>query len=139
MVKPTQNIPTTLSDAGAWKQWHISLKSALGRKSAAAIFVTGWNKRGDKSIITHDLNEYLEKYGIILDKNLLGTITEAGADVFDNIGDFMKVGKYLVFGIAGVAFLGVAFIVYNIAKDPIRAAGAAAKLTPAGRTVALTQ
>ena len=136
-IKPTENIPNDQSDANAWKQWHISLKDTFGRKTAAMIFVTAWNKRGNKEIITHDLNEYLEKQGIVLDKNVLGTLTEAGSDYFDTIGDFMKVGKYVVFAIVGIAVVGTAILVFQVVKNPIKSAQAAAQLTSQGRMARL--
>ena len=132
-MRPDKNIPDELSSANAWKLWHGSLKSALGRKQAAVIFVSAWDKRGNKDVITVDLNNYLEKYGIKLDTNFLGTVIGAGADIADTIGGVLKVGKYAVYGLVGIVVVGTGILVFQIVKNPIKSAQAAATFTPAGR------
>lgn len=132
MANEILNIPDDQSSAGAWKQWHIKLKNTFGRKTAATIFVSAWDKRGSKDTITHDLNEHLEKNGIILDKDALGTVTELGADLFDNVGDFFNMGKYLLFAVAGIAVVGTGILVFQIVRNPIESAKAAVAFTPKG-------
>jgi len=131
-VNPTMNIPDTSSDANAWKQWHISLKRTFGRKTANAIWVTGWNKRGNKDIIDHNLREHLGKSGIVLDESMLGKLSEAGSDYLDNLSDIFKVGKYVAFAVVGIAVIGAGMAIFNIARQPLKAAGAAAQLRGAG-------
>ena len=132
-VKPTQNIPANGSPAAVWKQWHLTLIQYFGKKTAAAVFVTAWNKRGSTDSLNHDLNEHLEKHGIILDKGLVGTVTEAAMDAGDTIADFLQVGKWVLYGVAGITLAGLAILVFQVTRQPIKTLKAVAEVTPAGR------
>ena len=132
LITPLDNIPDTDSDASSWKQWHIALRDSFGRKTAAMIFVHAWNKRGKKSIINYDLTKYLDDGGIVLDNTYLGSVSETGASLLDNFTDILKVGKYAAYGIVGILVIGAGILIFNLVKNPIGAAKAAASLYPAG-------
>lgn len=128
-ITPT-DVPNKKSTALEWITWHTALKRSYGKKSANYIFSKAWNKRGgvNASANTSELRDYLKKNGIEIDKNFTATITDSAGDVLDGIGDLFGVGK--IFGIAlGVIVIGGAgLLIYNIAKNPVGAANAAAKL-----------
>ena len=127
------NIPNKSSQGSDWKQWHEVLKSNFGKKEANALFLKAWRKQGDTSTAnTHELREYLGKTGIDIEKGILSSAYDTGAGVVDNIGSILNVGKYVVYAIVFVAVGGAAMIIYNVAKNPIGAAMAASKFTPAG-------
>lgn len=131
-VNPLTNIPNRKSDGDEWQLWHEALKDNFGKKQANALFIKAWKKQSDTHASTIDLRKYLAKNGINIEKGILESALDTGGDVFDNIGDFMQVGKYVVYAMVGITVIGLGMIVFNVAKNPIAAAGAAAKFTPAG-------
>ena len=70
---------------------------------------------------------------------MLGSILEAGNDIADNLGDLLNVGKYIVYAVAGIAVIGTGILVFQIVKNPIKSAQAAAAFTPAGGVAAAAQ
>ena len=124
-VSPLTNIPNKNSQASAWIEWHKTLKDNFGRKQANALFIKAWQRQGDTfTANTHELREYLSKNGINIEKNIASAVFDSGADVFDSIGDFMQVGKYVVIALGVITIGGLALAVYNIAKNPVGTIGA---------------
>lgn len=145
-----KNIPTFKSSETEWMNWHQGLIDTFGKQDADVLLIKGLAKRWKQGAKSTTFIDYLQKQNIPVDLSLWeqikDTTTDAGAEllitaqkvknigdsVLDTIGSFVGVGKYVVIGLAVVAVGGVAMIVYNIGKNPIAAAGAAAKFTPAG-------
>ena len=133
-VNPT-NVPSKRSTAAEWINWHKALKSNFGKKVANDLFLKAWRVRGGKGsdANTNELRSYLEKNGIVIDRNLVASITDTAYDLGDSIADTFKIGKYATIVIGVIVVGSVGLLLFNIARQPIAAAGAAAKLTPAGR------
>mgnify|MGYP001590210215 CR=1 FL=1 len=132
-TSPILNIPNKSSEGSAWIQWHKVLKSNFGKKEANALFLKAWRMQGDTyKANTNELREYLGKNGIDIEKNILSSIYDTGDDILDSIGGLLNIGKYAAIAVGVIVIGGLAMAVYNIAKNPIGAAGAARKFTPAG-------
>ena len=145
-----KNIPTVQSKETEWINWNQGLIGTFGKPAADVLLLNALAKRWQQGVKSTTFIDYLQKQNIPIDLNwtewakdittdagaeLLSTakkIKDIGDSVLDTIGSFIGVGKYLVIGLAVVAVGGVAMIVYNIGKNPIGAAQAAAKFTPAG-------
>lgn len=128
-IAPT-DVPNKKSNALTWITWHEAMKSSFGKKNANYLFSRAWNKRGGVSSVanTSDLREYLKKNGISIDKDWTASIIDTTGDFTDFFGDIFNVGKYAGIAFTVILVAGVGMLVYNVAKDPIKAAGAAAKL-----------
>lgn len=131
-VNPLNNIPNKKSNGDEWQLWHTILKDNFGKKQANAIFLKAWKKQSVSNASTIDLRAYLSKNGINLEKGMFESAQDAGSDLLGNLGDLLQVGKYVVYGVVGITVVGLGMIVFNVAKNPIGAAKAAAAFTPAG-------
>lgn len=136
-LDPTMNIPTKISDTTEWISWHKTLKSNFGKKTANALFVKGWSKRGTSSANTKELRDYLEKYKIYLQADgFFEGLEYAAGDIGDAIGDAFTMGKYAIYGVGGLALISLFAILYAIVRDPAGSARTAMLITPQGRMAA---
>ena len=127
-VSPITNIPNKSSEGSDWIQWHKTLKDNFGKKQANDLFLKAWRKQGATySANTKELRDYLGKNGIDIEKGVLSAAYDAGTGVIDDIGDFLMIGKYVMYAVAGIAVIGLGMAVYNLAKNPAQNAGIAAK------------
>ncbi len=136
MTTPLQLIPTQQSSSQAWIEWHKAMKSRYGLKEANILFVKAWDKRAGagSSASTNELRTYMLDNKITLDTSTLESLTDAGYSTLDSIGGIFTMGKYAAAIAVGVIVLGgVAMLVFNIAKQPVKAIGSAAKFTPVGK------
>jgi len=129
---PTTNIPGYNAKSDAWIQWHKELKSNFGKKVANSLFLKAWGIRGNSSANTNELREYLKKQGITLSGSAWDSIVDAGADIGDFFGDFLSISKYAGIALGVIVIGGIGMIVFNIAKDPVKAIGTAASLRTGG-------
>lgn len=135
MINPTQIIPTRNSSSQSWIQWHKAMKSRYGKKQANFLFVKGWDNRAGAgtNASTNELREYMKQNGVTLDSTTLESVTDSVSSGLDSIGDMFTVGKYLIIGTSVIIVGGLGLLIYNIAKQPIKAASTAASFTPVGR------
>lgn len=138
-MNPTKIIPTRTSSSQAWIQWHKAMKSRYGKKQANMLFVKAWDVRAGAGTAasTNELREYMKKQGVNIDTTTFESVTDSISSGLDGIGDFFSMGKYFVIGIGVIILGGAGLLVYNLAKNPIKSASAAANLTPIGRTTKL--
>lgn len=124
-----RTLPSKTSNDTAWIDWYKQCRFQLGRKNANSVFVKVWSKRGTSQANSNALREELKKGGVILSTtNVFSDIRDFAGGIGDFIEGTLNMGK-TVFIITGVIVLGgAAMIVFNLAKDPIRAIGAASKL-----------
>lgn len=129
-IRPTINSADT-----TWINWHKALKGDIGQQLAANIFLCVWAKQGTSEANTVALRTYLAPQGITIDESAWDQVADMGSSlggtisgVFNNISNVFKFGQYAAAGVVIIVIGGLAMVIYNVAKDPIGAAGAAAKL-----------
>jgi hypothetical protein len=128
MASLALNTPSKQSIAGAWIQWHKDLVSELGKADANSIFMKYWSVRGSETANTHELRDYMNTQGVKIETGLAGSIFDTGADVVGGVGNFFKMGKYAAIGLGIIVVVPLALLLFNIARNPVGAMGAAAKL-----------
>ena len=130
---PVKTIPSRKSSAQDWIQWHKDLKDNTGKKLARSTTSYVWKKRGNNDAVNPTMKDYFAGEGISIERTGLASILDTKDSLVDNIGNIFSVGKYTVYAITGIAVVGLGMIVFNVARNPIKAAQAAASFTPAGR------
>jgi len=130
---PTKTIPSRKSSAQDWIQWHKDLKDNTGKKLARSTASYVWKKRGGNDAVNAPMKEYFADQGIMIERTGLASILDTKDSLVDNIGSIFNVGKSTVYAITGIAVVGLGMIVFNVARNPIKAAQAASAFTPAGR------
>lgn len=127
LLLPQQNS----SDAN-WIAWAKSLD--FSKNDNALLIAEAWKTRGSTSANTAALRSYLaEEQGIALrGDNILEQISDWSSGLFDGIGDTLKTGQYVTWGIVifTVVILGLA--VYKVAT-PQTAALVIGATTPMGK------
>jgi len=126
--------PSVNSQDTAWINWHKALKSDLGQAAASTIFIGAWTKQGTSAANTTTLRNYLAPEGITIAESGWDQIADMGSSVGgaissfgNNISNVFKFGEYAAGATVIIVIAGLGFILYNIGKDPGKAAGAAAK------------
>jgi hypothetical protein len=117
--------PNQLSSDAIWMQWHKDLKSVLGKKTADSIFLQFWTKRGSADANTHALREYAAGQGFTIEGDAISSIVDSVYSIGDNIGDVLKLGKYVTYAVLIVIIGGMGLLIFNIAKQPLQAIKAA--------------
>lgn len=134
MAKDTvvQLIPTKSSSSEEWGAWYDSMKSNLGKKKALMLFSMGWAKRGKGTPAnTAALRKKMGDEGFAIDTNGFGKLLDTANKGLDFVDDFFVAGKWMTITAGVVIVGGLGLMLYNIAKDPVRSAGAAADLASA--------
>ncbi len=127
-VDPITIIPNQQSAGSDWIEWHKTLTSNFGKKQANALFLKAWNRRKGSNASTNALRTYMAKQGIELEKSVGQQLTDSAYDWADSWADIFKFGKITTFVVVGGGLALTGLLIYNIAKNPIAAANAAAKL-----------
>jgi len=124
MVNPTKIIPTKASTSQEWIQWHRAMRWRYGLKEANLLFVKAWGLRGGAgtSASTIELREYMNDAGVKLDTTALEDVVDTTSAGLDAVGDFFTVGKYAVLALGVIVIGGLGMLVYNVAKQPLKAA-----------------
>lgn len=137
MENPTRIIPNKQSGSAAWIQWHKALKNRYGKKQANALFVKAWDLRGGAGTTasTVELREYMKDNDVVLDTTTMEDVIDTTNSGLDVIGDIFTMGKYFTIAVGVIVVGGLGVLVYNIVKNPIKSASAAANFTPTGRAV----
>lgn len=141
MSNPTQIIPSKASESQKWIVWHKAMKSRYGKKEANILFIKAWEMRGGagSKASTNELREYMSDNGVALDTTAIEDVVDTTSRGLDAMGDFFTMGKYLAIGLGVIVVGGLGMLVFNIARNPIKSAGAAVKYgTPVGRASMLT-
>ena len=126
------NIPKMNSPAELWMQWHIDLKDYFGKKEANSIWRKAWSIRGSSSANQGFLRKHLKDNGITISTSTWDDVVDTGSDITDVFGDLFQISKYAGIALGVIFIAGTGMVIYNIAKDPISAAGAAVKLRTGG-------
>jgi len=139
MTDPTKIVPNQQSSSQSWIQWHKAMKSRYGLKEANLLFVKAWDKRGGAGSkgSTNELREYMRDNDVKLDTTGLEDVLDTGSSVLDTIGGAFTAGRYISLAIGVIVLGGAAMLIFNIAKQPIKAAGAASNLMPMGKAAKL--
>ena len=116
-----------------WISWHMDLKKNFGEEKANQAFIVAFAYKGGSSAKTKDLFNYGKSVGLELDTNLLGDAgriiqgIQAGVSgVTGKIGKMFKTGGMIITVIVILILIPVFMLLFNIAKDPNPAIGAAA-------------
>lgn len=124
-------IPKKSSGQEDWMTWYKTMKSKLGKKNAQVLWVKAWGKRGgkDSPANTLSLRKYMESEGIPIDGGgIISSAVDTASKGFDFFSDFFVAGKWMMIGSSVIIIGTVGLFLYNVAKDPVKSAGAAADL-----------
>jgi hypothetical protein len=121
------SIPSYNAKFEEWIQWHKDLKSNFGKKIANSLWMKAWKIRGNSSANTNELRSYMEKQGIKFDKSAWDSVVDAGDTVTDAFGTAFQVTKFVGIGLAVIVVGGLGMIVFNLAKNPAKNIGVAAR------------
>ena len=121
------SIPSYNAKFEEWIQWHKDLKSNFGKKIANSLWMKAWKIRGNSSANTNELRSYMEKQGIKFDKSAWDSVVDAGDNITDAFGTAFQVTKFVGIGLAVIVVGGIGMIVFNLAKDPAKNIGVAAR------------
>lgn len=114
------NIPNQLSTSEEWQQWHTSLKS-VGANNANSLFLQAWKLRGNNEVANDaDLRQYLEKNGLRLEgtEGIFSEMADFSADFSEFFNNLVGAGKWISIIIIAIIIIGLAMLVFNIAKNP---------------------
>ena len=126
MTRPSDIIPNKQSSSQAWIQWHKAMKSMLGKKEANKLFVKAWDKRGGAGSkgSSNELRTYMKDNGVTLDTTTLESIEDTTSRGLDWVGDNLSMGRYLGIAVGVIVLGGAAMLIFNVAKQPIKAVSA---------------
>lgn len=127
MIDPIVNIPNKQSGAEQWIQFYKDMKSSIGKKKAASLFVAFWNQRGSTKANTGKLANLLKEEGIEFDPTLKAQIGSGAIDIFDKVGDVFSAGKTITIALLVIIGGVLALALYNIVKDPTKSIGMTTK------------
>lgn len=128
-LKAVQVMPNVDSVDKDWIGWIDFVASKYGSNLGKQMFVDAWQKRGSRKANTRNIRTHLkEKYNIEIDETVWDNIVDKGGDLGDSISGALKVGKYVSIAVGLIVLGGLAMIVFNIGKNPAKAAGTAAKI-----------
>ena len=132
MADPTKIIPTKTSASQSWIEWHRAMRGRYGKKQANILFVKAWELRGGAgtSASTNELRQYMADNDVVLDTTTMESVTDTAYAGLDSVGDFFTMGKYVTIALGVIVIGGLGMMVYNIAKQPLKAGGEASKLNP---------
>jgi hypothetical protein len=127
-------IPNNKSIDQYWISWHETLKSTFGKKKANKAFLVAFAYRGGSGAKTIDLFNYGKSQGMELETNLLGDaqriiagVQEEVTSAFGKLGRIFKVGRVAVVIIIILILVPVFMLLFNIARNPNAAIGAASQ------------
>ena len=123
------SIPKKSSTSDLWINWHKQLVDAMGLQNANAYFMYDWQKNGNDDANSAELREYLKQNGLVLDSsNLIGALADFGYSVKDKVSSLLSIGTTGIVVVGGILVVGLAMIIYNVARNPVGAAQEATKL-----------
>ena len=70
----------------------------------------------------------MAKQGITVETTSMESATDWGSSVADFYGGQLTMLKYVGYAVLVIVIGGAGMLIFNVAKDPIKAAGTAAKL-----------
>jgi hypothetical protein len=127
-------IPDKKSTDQYWITWHQTLKQNFGKTKANEAFLVAFAYRGGSGAKTADLFNYGKSQGMNLDTNLLGDaeriingVKEGVSGVFGKLGRIFKIGETAVVIIIILILIPVFMLLFNIARNPNAAIGAASQ------------
>lgn len=121
-VIDVKQVPLNTSSDAIWIGWHTALKRNFGKKEANYLFQLAWEKRGSSYANTSALMDYAKKNDLIIESNVLASITNVAGNVFDFFGDIFKMGEYTAIALVIIILLTLGIAGYNIAKNPAKSA-----------------
>lgn len=129
MARNVTNVPLATSSSTVWMEWHKALKSQFGKKKANELFLMAWDKRAGagSDASTTALREYLTDNGLEISTTGFEDAADFGSSVGDSLGGIFTGGKYLIIGLGVILVGGLAMTVFNIAKQPVKAAASVIK------------
>jgi len=131
-INPSTNIPNTKSADYQWVEWHKAMKTRYGKKTANTLFLEAWQRRQSGDANTVALRNYLEKNDIGIE----GGVFSFTADVLDDVGSYysslFSFGKWIGIVLIIILVVGIAMIIFNVAKRPVETARAIADARSGG-------
>lgn len=127
-------IPNEESADAQWIEWHKMLSRAFGREKANEAFTVAFAYSASSSAKTNKLRDYGKTVGLDLDTNLLqdatriiSSVKEGVGGFFDSIGRGIKMYRNALIVVVILILAPVFILLFNIAKNPSEAIGAASK------------
>lgn len=125
ILKPEDNIPSKSSSSTEWINWYKSLRKLLSKNDANTTFMKVWVQRGSNSANDSELRDYLEKQGIIIDKDAFDSISDLALAPFNLAYLASKWSLYIIIGFSVIILLIIVYALFNVAKNPEKIVSAA--------------
>ncbi len=127
-IKAIEVMPNINSVDKDWIGWIDFVVSKYGSGVGKQMFIDAWQKRGSRNANTRMIRTHLKsQYNIEIDESVWDNIVDKGGDLGDSISNVLKVGKYVTIAVGVIVLGGLAMIVFNVGKNPIKAVGTATK------------
>jgi len=115
-----QNIPTRNSDDIVWINWYKDLRKTLSVKQANSIFAMAWSAQdaSNSDANTSELRLEMEKYGIEISGNVLGTFADFGKKTAGYFGDIFEYYKWISLGLGTVFAVSLGVFFWQLGTKP---------------------
>ena len=125
-VKPIQIIPNMTSNSEAWKAYMSALDKRYGTRVSQIVFLKTWERFGTNP--TSEFSTYMrDKYGLQIERDFIGSVSDKFSDIGGYFGDILTMGKYAGIAVGVIIIGGLGMIIFNLAKEPAKNIGIAAK------------
>lgn len=121
------SIPQLNATSDVWINWHKVLKNNFGKKEANTLWIKAWYRRKGPNSSTNELRTYMHGQGIDIEKSYGESVMDSAFSFVDFFGDYLTLGKYVGIGLTVIIVGGLGMIVFNLAKNPAKNIGIAAK------------
>jgi hypothetical protein len=127
-------IPDKNSSDQYWIAWHGDMKKMFGKEKANEAFIVAFAYRASSAAKTKTLFNYGKTQGLDLETNLIGDagriiqgVEKGISGITGKIGKIFKVGGTVITVMVILILIPVFMLLFNIAKEPNTAIGAASK------------
>ena len=128
-------IPSLDSPDIQWIAWHKMLSKGYGLERANSAFIVAFAYLAGSGAKTNRLKDYCATQGLKIDVNLLrdagriiGNAEESIGGVFHRIGGIFRTSRTIIIILIILILIPVFMLLFNVARDPAKSIGAAAKI-----------
>ncbi len=135
-ANPLVSIPSINSNSAQWIEWHKSLKSMVGIRTANQTWLYAWNKRKSDGANDGTLRNYMDKQGVKIDPDgLLEEISDTVGGVFGFFGNVIKIGSVVVGAMILIPVVIGGIVIFSALRNPKKTIEIASMATPQGRAL----
>jgi hypothetical protein len=123
-VKSLSSIPSKNSTDADWINWYKILQSEVGKNNANTLFLRAWDQRKNAGLLGSDANtstlrDFLASKGVEVKPDGIFAYPISFIDSIEGgIESFFGVSKWVFIIIGAMILIPVAFLLFNIARNP---------------------